>query len=122
MTGTRGNTAGGSVSSRSRSRYWTSPVLPCGAGGLLCRMVDGAGAVVCCKNNMVLLHYVNSSIPGYITFNTCCNCIPQDKVPQDKVTLMKAAATVESSVSAVILYPEEYSCNMHGMVLLSIHV
>ena len=28
---------------------------------------------------------------------------------------MKAAATVESSVSAVKLYPEEYSCNMYRM-------
>ena len=31
----------------------------------------------------------------------------------DCVTLMKAAATAESSVSAVKLYPEEYSCNMY---------
>ena len=33
----------------------------------------------------------------------------------DCVTLMKATATVESSVSAVKLYPEEYSCNMYRM-------
>ena len=31
---------------------------------------------------------------------------------RDCVTLMKAATTAESSVSAVKLYPEEYSCNM----------
>ena len=31
-------------------------------------------------------------------------------------TLMKTAAIAESSVSAVKLYPEEYSCNMYRML------
>ena len=30
----------------------------------------------------------------------------------DYVTLTKVASTAESSLSAVILYPEEYSCSM----------
>ena len=34
----------------------------------------------------------------------------------DCVTLIKAEATVESSVSAVKLYPEEYSCNTYRML------
>ena len=33
----------------------------------------------------------------------------------DCVTLTKAAVTVKNSVSAVKLYPEEYSCNMYRM-------
>ena len=46
------------------------------------------------------------------TSATICYC----KKSGDCVTLMKAAATVESSVSAVKLYPEEYSCNMYRML------
>ena len=33
---------------------------------------------------------------------------------------MKAAVTAESSVSAVRLYPEEYSCNMYRMFICSV--
>ena len=40
----------------------------------------------------------------------------------DCVTLMKASATVESSVSAVKLYPEEYSCNMYRKVHCVVHI
>ena len=35
---------------------------------------------------------------------------------------MKAAATAESSVSAVKLYPEEYSCNMWSVLYIFIFV
>ena len=76
--------------------------------------------------------------PGYITFYTCCNCIPQDKVDSTyrafdcrcslhqcdavsrwrrltgtRTEFLRLAHSLESSVSAVKLYPEEYSCNMY---------
>ena len=38
--------------------------------------------------------------------------VPSMRNSGDCVTLTKAAAIAESSVSAVKLYPEEYSCNM----------
>ena len=73
-----------------------------------CRYIDFSNLCVIYVQCLILCKLI---YPGYITFFTCCNCIPPTP-SGDCVTLMKAAVTAKSSVSAVKLYPEEYSCNM----------